>query len=142
MGVVLNKARFPIIKGRSQDQFASFIEDYETMADTTALYKEGEKLREEGKYADAVEKFKEILAEKPDHIYAHTALAVTYGNLNQFAEACEHAEKVCELEPSDPFNFTALSVTYQKAFEATRDPIFIQKAEQAKARSDMARGGM
>ncbi|MBI1249091.1 tetratricopeptide repeat protein [bacterium] len=112
------------------------------MADTTALYQEGEKLREEGKYAEAVEKFKAILAEKPDHVLSHMALGVTYGNLNQFAEACEHAEKVCQLEPNDPFNFTALSVTYQKAFEVTRDPIYIQKAEQAKAQSDMSRGGM
>lgn len=112
------------------------------MADISALYQEGEKLRDEGKYAEAVEKFQAVLAEKPDHVLSHLALAVTYGNLNQFAEAVQHAEKVCELEPTDPFNFTALSVTYQKAFEATRDPIYIERAESAKARADMSRGGM
>lgn len=112
------------------------------MSDISALYREGEQLKDQGKYEEAVQKFQAILEQKPDHVLTHMALAVTYGNLNQFAEAVEHAEKVCELEPTDPFNFTALSVTYQKAFEATRDPIFIKKAESAKHRADMSRGGM
>ena len=112
------------------------------MSDTSTLYKEGEKLRDEGKYAEAVEKFKAVLAEKPDHVLSHMALAVTYGNLNNFDEACHHAEMACQLEPNEPFNFTALSVTYQKAFEATRDPKYIEKAEQAKHHSDVSRGGM
>ncbi|GAA4435666.1 MULTISPECIES: tetratricopeptide repeat protein [Bremerella] len=112
------------------------------MSDTSTLYSEGEKLRDEGKYEEAIEKFKAVLAEKPEHVLSHMALAVTYGNLNQFAEACYHAETACQLEPGDPFNFTALSVTYQKAFEVTRDPVYIEKAEQAKHHSDASRGGM
>ena len=112
------------------------------MSETSALYSEGEKLRDEGKFAEAVEKFQAVLAQKPDHVLSHMALAVTYGNLGQFAEACQHAETVCQLEPNDPFNFTALSVTYQKAFEATRDPSYIEKAEQAKHHAQMGQGGM
>ena len=45
------------------------------------------------------------------------------------------AEKAVELEPGDPFNYSALSVTCQRAFEGTKDPIYIQKAEDAMARS-------
>ncbi|MFN3152577.1 scaffolding protein [Bremerella sp.] len=112
------------------------------MSETSALYSEGEKLRDEGKYAEAVEKFKAVLAVKPEHVLSHMALAVTYGNLNDFENACYHAETACQLEPNEPFNFTALSVTYQKAFEVTRDPKYIEKAEQAKHHSDVSRGGM
>lgn len=111
------------------------------MSDTKTLYAEGEKLKDQGDFAAAAEKFKEVLAQNPDHVLAHLALAVTYGNLGQFAESVEHAEKACELEPNDAFNFTALSVTYQKAFEGTRDPIYIEKAEAAKMRSDAGQGG-
>ena len=49
------------------------------------------------------------------------------------------AEKAVQLEPDDAFNYTALSVTYQRAFEGTRDPAYIQKAEEAKARASMMR---
>ncbi len=112
------------------------------MSETSALYNEGEKLRDEGKYAEAVEKFQAVLAQKPDHVLSHMALAATYSNLGQFAEACQHAETACQLEPNESFNFVALSVTYQKAFEATRDPMYIEKAEQAKHHASMTQGGM
>lgn len=111
------------------------------MSDTKTLYSEGEKLKDQGDFAGAAQKFSAVLEENPEHVLAHLALAVTYGNLGQYAESVQHAEKACELEPTDSFNFTALSVTYQKAFEGTRDPIYIQKAESAKARSDMGQGG-
>src|SRR5690554_1407089 len=78
------------------------------MSDTKTLYSEGEKLKDQGDFAGAAEKFKAVLQEKPDHVLAHLALAVTYGNLGQFAESVEHAEKACEIEPTDSFNFTAL----------------------------------
>jgi len=112
------------------------------MSDVQTLYSEGEKLRDEGKYAEAVEKFKAILETDPNHVLALMALGVTYGKTNQHAEAVECSEKVCELEPNEPFNFTALSVTYQRAFEATRDPAFIEKAEEAGQKAKMIRAGM
>jgi len=112
------------------------------MTDIKSLYNEGEKLRDEGKHAEAVEKFREILKADPNHILALMALGVACGKINEHAEAVECSEKACELEPNEPFNYTALSVTYQRAFEATRDPIFIEKAEEAGAKAKMIRAGM
>lgn len=100
-----------------------------------ALEKEAEKLRLEGQPAAAVEKIQELLALDPGFVRAHLTLAVLYHQTGEHQLACRHAERACELEPGDSFNFVALSVTYQKAFEATRDPIYIQKAEMAKARA-------
>ena len=50
-------------------------------------------------------------------------------------KSVELAEKAVELEPEDPFNLSALSVMCQRAFEGTKDPIYIQKAEDAMAKS-------
>ena len=93
-----------------------------------------EKLRSEGKYAEAIEKIKEALEINEAFTRGHLALAVLYHYTQDYEASCKHGERACELEPNDPFNFVALSVTYQRAFEGTRDPIYIHKAEMAKAR--------
>ncbi|EAQ78399.1 tetratricopeptide repeat protein [Blastopirellula marina] len=110
------------------------------MSTAKELYKAGESLNEAGKLDEAAAQYQAALAVDPTHVLSHMALSIVYQKLDKHAAAVEHAEKVCELEPTDPFNFTALSVTYQRAFEGTRDPMFIQKAEEAKYRADMARG--
>ena len=99
------------------------------------LENEAEQLRSEKKYAEAAEKFQAIFEKDPAFVRAHLALAVVYYNLEDFERSVAHGEKAVELEPSDPFNQVALSVTYQRAFEGTRDPSFIQRAEAAKARA-------
>ncbi len=58
-----------------------------------------------------------------------------YQKVGDYASAVRHGERAVELEPDDGLNFTALSIIYQRAFEATRDPVYIQKAEAAKARA-------
>lgn len=100
-----------------------------------ALEKEAEKLRQEKQYEAAVEKVNQALAIDPGFVRGHLALAVLYHHTGKYDLACQHAEKACQLEPNDVFNYAALSVTYQRAFEGTRDPAYIQKAELAKARS-------
>ncbi len=99
-----------------------------------ALENEAEKLRGEKKYDEAIAKLREALEIDPNFVRGHLALAVLYHYTKDYDASCRHGEKACELEPNDPFNFVALSVTYQRAFEGTRDPIYIQKAEMAKAR--------
>ncbi|PHS12903.1 MAG: scaffolding protein [Blastopirellula sp.] len=111
------------------------------MSEITQIYNEADKLKDAGQLDEAVAKFKEALAIDENNVLTHLALSVCYGKLAQHALSVEHAEKACELEPTDPFNFTALSVTYQRAFEGTRDEIYIQKAEEAKYRGEVARGG-
>lgn len=96
-----------------------------------------EQLRTEKKYTEAAEKYNAILSKDPNFVRAHLALAVVYYNLQDFEKSVAHGEKAVELEPNDPFNHVAMSVTYQRAFEGTRDPAYIQRAEAAKARAHM-----
>ncbi len=100
------------------------------MPDSYQLYDEAEKLKDEGKTAEAVSKLNELLAADANFTLAHSALAVLLGRLGEHPQAVEHAQRVCELEPNDPFSFTALSVTCQRAG-------LIQQAEDAMARARM-----
>lgn len=100
-----------------------------------ALENEAEKLKQEGNFEAAIEKLLAALELKEDFARAHLGLAVLYEKAQNFEKSVFHAERAVELEPDDQFNLAALSVTYQRAFEGTRDPIFIQKAEDAMARS-------
>ena len=107
------------------------------MADTHALYDEADKLKDEGKLDEAAAKLNEALAGDPNYALAHSALAVVLQKLGRHEEAVSHGERACELAPNEPFNYTALSVTYQRAWQATQDHIYIQKAEDAKAKANM-----
>ena len=98
------------------------------------LEKQADDLKNEGKYSDAIAKHLEIVGLDDGFVRAHLALAVLYHHTQDYEKACAHAEKAVDLEPDDAFNMAALSVTYQRAFEGTRDPIYIQKAEIALAR--------
>ena len=105
------------------------------MSDAIQLENEATKLRNEGKYEEAIGKLKEALAFDENFVLAHLGLAVLYHNIGDWNNSVLHGEKAVEVEPEEQFNYSALSVTYQRAFEGTRDQIFIQKAEDAKARA-------
>lgn len=110
------------------------------MADAHALYDEAEKLKDDGKYQEAVAKYQEILGIDESFTLAHLALAVTYGKLGDHEKAVKHGERACQLEPNDPFSFTAMSVTYQRAFAGTRNPEYIRSAEHAMAKAHSLQG--
>ena len=105
------------------------------MADALKLESEATQLRNEGKYEEAIAKLKEALAIDENFVLAHLGLAVLDHNVGDWANSVVHGEKAVEIEPEEQFNYSALSVTYQRAFEGTRDPIYIQKAEEAKAKA-------
>ncbi len=110
------------------------------MTDPNQLYNEAEKLKDEGKLQEAVDKLTALLADHPEHVLSHLALAVLYGRLGQHDKAVEHGERACQVDPTDAFNFTALSVTYQRAWQGTQNPEFIQRAEDAMARAHSLEG--
>src|ERR1043165_253828 len=110
------------------------------MSDPVVLYDQGDKLKDEGKFDDAVAKFKEALAVDANYALAHSALAVVLQKLGRHEEAIQHARRACELEPNDPFSFTALSGTYQRAFAGTNNMQYIRMAEDAMEQSRMLQG--
>lgn len=111
------------------------------MATAPELYKEAEKLKDEGKFDDAIAKLQETLEVDESYVLAHLALAVVYGKVDKHEDAVRHAQRACEVDPQDAFNFTALSVTFQRAFAGTQNHQYIQLAEDAMARSQMLQAG-
>ena len=99
------------------------------------LEKQADALRNEGKFDEAIAKMKEALDTDGDFVRGHLALSVLYHHVQDYEKSCYHGERAVEIEPNDTFNLSALSVTYQRAFEGTRDQVYIQKAEDAMARS-------
>lgn len=105
------------------------------MADVVQLYDEADKLKDAGKFDEAVAKLEEILTLDADYVLAHSALAVVLQRQGKHEDAIKHAVRASELEPEDPFSFTALSVTYQRAYAGTNDMQYIQLAEDAMEKS-------
>lgn len=105
------------------------------MSDIVAKYNQAEKLKDEGKYDEAVGLLTEILTEDENHILSHLTLGRVYTLQGKYEQAVAHGEKACQLEPEEPFNYTALSVTYQRVFAGTQDHKYIQMAEDAMAES-------
>ena len=105
------------------------------MSNLLEAYDQAEKLKDEGKFAEAIAKLNEILEQDADYTMAHLALAVVHGKIGDHDKALEHGQKACSLDPNDPFSHTALSVTYKRAFDGTQNPQYIQLAEDAMARA-------
>jgi tetratricopeptide (TPR) repeat protein len=106
------------------------------MADLTAMYDEADRLKDEKKYDEAIEKLNAVLAEDENHVLAHLALAVVYGRVNKHEDAVRHGQRACEIEPEEAFNYTAMSVTYQRAFAGTQNQEYIRLAEEAMAQAN------
>ena len=101
-----------------------------------ALEREADQLKVDGKPEEAIAKLEAALALDESFARAHLGLSVLFNTTGNYEKSVSHAERAVELEPDDPFNMAALSVTYQRAFEGTKDPIFIQKAEEALAKNN------
>lgn len=91
-------------------------------------YNEGAQFANEGKTADAIAKFEEAVAAKPDLTAGWLALAKTYAREKQWAKAITAANKVLEIDDEDT---SMWNVLYQ-AYTATGD-----KAKAAEAKKKM-----
>lgn len=110
------------------------------MSASSQRYNAAEKLKDAGELEKAAELVEELLADDPDHVLGHMMLGKIYIDLGKFDDAIKHNQRAVELEPNEALNHSALSVSYQRAWEGTRDPRYIQMAEDAMARSNRLHG--
>lgn len=111
------------------------------MPSENELYNEAEKLKDSGKFAEAIAKLEEILASNANHALAHLSLAVLCGKVGRHEAGVEHARRACELEPGESINFATLSVVCQRAWAGTQNQAYIRLAEDARDRANMLQGG-
>ncbi len=104
-------------------------------------YNAAEKLKDAGELEKAAEMVEQLLADDPSYVLGHMMLGKIYVDLGKYDQAIEHNRKAVELEPNEPLNHSALSVSYQRAWEGTRDPRYIQMAEESLANSHRLHGG-
>ena len=110
------------------------------MSTSSQRYNAAEKLKDAGELEKAAEMVEQLLADDPNYVLGHMMLGKIYIDLGRFDDAIRHNQKAVELEPDEALNHSALSVSYQRAWEGTRDPRYIQMAEDSMARSHRIRG--
>jgi Flp pilus assembly protein TadD len=110
------------------------------MSTSSQRYNAAEKLKDAGELQKAAELVEQLLADDPDYVLGHMMLGKIYIDLGKYDEAIQHNQRAVELEPNEALNHSALSVSYQRAWEGTRDPRYIQMAEDAMARSNRLHG--
>lgn len=84
------------------------------MASKEELYDEGLDLAFEGKFRDAIEKYRAALEIDPSYADAVHALAMAHAELEELDEAIAAARRLCELVPDDILAHTSLSTFYQR----------------------------
>lgn len=75
-------------------------------------YNAGAALANEGKSAEAIAKFEEAVAAKPDLTAAHMALAKIYAREKQWDKAIASAKKGLDVDPDDTGMWTVLHAAY------------------------------
>ena len=90
--------------------------------------------KDAGDLEAAVEELVAIVADEPDHLLSHSALAVYLEKLGRADEAVAHAERVTELDPEDAFSWTQLAVICQRCGRS-------DQGDQAMARARSLAGG-
>ena len=99
------------------------------MASTEELYDEGLDLAFEGKFQEAIVKYREALQIDPDFVDAVHALAMAHAELEELDDAIAVGKRLCELVPDDILAHTSLSTFYQR-----KGMIPEAEAEAAKAK--------
>ena len=93
-----------------------------------AAFNEGAQLANEGKVAEAIAKFEEAVAAKPDMAAAWSALAKVSLRTKSHKRAIEAANKMLEIDPEDATMYAILA----DAYAATGDKV---KAEEARKKA-------
>ena len=99
------------------------------MTDWKEAWKRGMAHYGKGEHAQAVEAYREALADDPDRLEVLHSLAVGLMHAGELDEAAKVGLRIVELDANDPFAHTTLSIIYQR-----QGKIEEAEAEGAKAR--------
>ena len=99
------------------------------MASKEDLYDQGLDLAFEGRFDEAIARYREALAIDPAYSDALHALAMAHAELDHLDEAITAAKRLCELTPDDILAHTSLSTFYMR-----KGMVPEAEAESAKAR--------
>lgn len=98
-------------------------------ADPSILaYNEGAALANEGKDAEAIAKFEEAIAAKPELTAGHSALVTLYYRTKNYPKVIENALKVVALTPDDPDMNAILADSYARVGNKEKAAEFKKKA--------------
>ena len=84
------------------------------MASKEDLYDEGLDLAFEGKFREAIHKYRAALALDDGYVDAVHALAMAHAELEELDDAIDVGRRLCELVPDDILAHTSLSTFYQR----------------------------
>jgi len=101
--------------------------------DLSDRYDAATALKESGDPAGAVVALEAILADHPDHVLSHSALAVYLVQVGREDDAVAHAVRVTELDPDDAFAFTQLAVICQRCERPQEAEAAMRRAQQIAA---------
>lgn len=104
------------------------------MSETIGRYDRAMAHKDDGDLESAVKELAAIVADEPDHVLSHSALAVYLEKLGRAEEAVAHARRVTDLEPEDAFSWTQLAVICQRCGQG-------DLGDQAMARARSLAGG-
>jgi tetratricopeptide (TPR) repeat protein len=99
------------------------------LSDAPTLYRKGLSLYGKREYDQAIEAYREALAERPEWSDCLQALGMAQMHAGKLKEALENLERVTQLAPEDPLAFTSLSMCLQRM-----DRIADAETAQSKAR--------
>jgi tetratricopeptide (TPR) repeat protein len=100
----------------------------ESSAEVQALFDEGIKLAEQGKHADAIEKFKLALGKDPEQTNIMGNMAESYRKLDKFNEALDIYQKAIAIKADDPGLYTNMGVVLNKLGKTTESQEAFKKA--------------
>jgi len=84
------------------------------MASKEELYDAGLDLAFEGKFREAIDKYRAAIEVDPEYVDAVHALAMAHAELEELDEAIEVGQRLCTLVPDDILAHTSLSTFYQR----------------------------
>ena len=97
-------------------------------ADLESLSKEGRQLFRQGKHAEAIRLFEQVLQADPDRIDIHDATATAYFVMKQYDKAVEHFTRVTQLRPMDSKAYINLGAVYNRKGEFQKAADILKRA--------------